>query len=132
MRQQRIIEHSLREGSRATTEILFSIRWIGENKIEQFARLGQLRNRGEDILDAHLQRCRREAGEREVLPEYLRIFGRFLDADGGNRSPAEAFQTKRARAREQLQYARVLRAAAEAVEDRLLNQVRRGADLQAF
>src|ERR1043165_9783431 len=56
--------------------------------------------------------------------------GRLFDTDCGCRSPAEAFKAKRASAGKKFKHSRPVDPVAEAVEYRLLNQVRRGANLQ--
>ncbi len=73
-----------------------------------------------------------QPGEGEVLPDELGVAARFFDADGAGRAAAETFQTQRARPGKNFQHSRVRNARAEAVEDCLPDQVRRGPDVKAL
>ena len=53
-RQARIIQKLLSWRGRAVTDVLLSIRWIGQDEIETFATFSQMTQGGEHVLHADL------------------------------------------------------------------------------
>ena len=122
----------LGKGSRAPADVLLPVRRVGEDEIKPLARRRQLGQGGEHILHPHLQGLGREAGRLKILAQHLRVARGLLHAHRRGRAAAEAFEAQRARAGKQFQHPRADHAPAEAVEYRLLDQVRRGPHRQAL
>ena len=54
-RQSGVVEQLLREGGRASADVLLPVRRVGENQVERLAEAGQLGKSGEGVLHADLE-----------------------------------------------------------------------------
>ena len=132
LRQMRVIEESLGKRGRTPPDIFFSVRRIRQDQIEPFLGRRQLAHRDEDNLHPHMQISGRKTCDLKIPPQYLRVTRRLLDTQGGRRATTETFQTQRPSSGEKLQYSRPDHAAAQTVEYGLLDEVRRGPNIQSL
>jgi hypothetical protein len=127
-----VIEHLLRERSRATPDIFFAVRRVGEDEIKFFARRRELGNANKSVLHANLDLRRRKLCRVEIPANELRVLAGFFNAMRLHRAATQTFQTQRARPGKHFQNFRADDALAEAVENRLPHQIRRGANVKTF
>ena len=130
--QKRVVEQLLGERLGAFVPGFVAVGRVGEEERELAFARAELHERLKRVLHAHLQAFAGEAGEFKILFQHLRVAAAHLDAHGGCRAAAHAIETERTGAGEKFEHARAHDAFAEAVENRLLDEVRRGPDVEAL
>ena len=131
LRQDGIVQQLLRKGGGAAADVFFSVRRVGQDQIELPSAVGQLAQDGKDILRADFQNVA-ITGRLRVAADEFGVPVRFLNAKGRGRAAAQTLQAQRAGTGKQLQHPRAGDPRAQAVEDRLLDQVGRRADVESL
>ena len=131
-RQDDVIEQQLSERGRSTSDILLAVGRVGDDEVELASTLSQLGKHQKHILHAQCHCGDGQSGGGQILAEEARVFLGLLDADHFPSSAAEAFQTQSPAASEQVQDPSPVQKGSEAVEDRQLDLVGRGADSESF
>ena len=131
LRQIRIVEQLLRKGSRAAADVFLAVRRVGQNQIKLPPAFRQLMNDRKNILRADFETWFK-TGRHGIAADEFGMPVRFLDAQRRRRAAAQAFQAQRAGTGEQFQHPRADDPRAEAVEDRLLDEVGRGTDVESL
>jgi hypothetical protein len=69
-----IVEHLLCERFGSIVDVLFPVRWVGEDQVKLLASLSQLAKRREGILHAESRLAKRLAKRLKVLLHHLYVF----------------------------------------------------------
>ena len=128
--ETRVVEELLRQRSRAAADVLFAVGRVGQDEVELPSRLLQLGDDGEHVLRADFQRVRGDARRQRILADELRVARGHFNADGMGGAAAQGLEAQGARPGEEFEHGRARDPRAQAVEDRLLDEVRRGPDGQ--
>ena len=123
-----VVQKALGHGSGAATDVFIAKGRISDDQIKLSARGRELRDRRENILEPELKLSRSNPGRGEVLLDEPRMFPRKLDTGRIRRAATEAFEAESAGTAEEFQHACIEDASAEAVKDRLPDQIGRGPD----
>src|SRR5205807_1588656 len=112
--------------------VLFPVGRVGENQFKGAAALDQLRDGDVCVLRAQLKLVWLQIERFEVPANHPRGPRRFFHNHRPNRAATERLERERAGTAEKLENRRSVNSFAQAVEDRLFDQIGRGADVVPF